>query len=187
MKRRRRGHDHRVVPSASGLITHGPLISMNGKVTTEWLKSGKRWCGVCNDEPYQDGRGTRRRRRRALAAGDECGSLRLQDGLPERPTAVRSEPKCTHRKLKPDCTHRPCDLRAGATLWKRALARRRHSAIIGLGPRPLLRLPAMANSDRAAISSSVATWDENGDPVRSLRTQKPARTATQLRIPLRPM
>ena len=30
------------------------------------------WRGVCRDEPYQDGRGTRRR---AFAAGDCCGSI----------------------------------------------------------------------------------------------------------------
>lgn len=29
-----------VVASASGLITHSPSISTNGKVTTVWLKSG---------------------------------------------------------------------------------------------------------------------------------------------------
>ena len=61
-----------VVPSGSGLTTHSPSISTDGKVTAVWLKSGNAGGGVFRDEPYQNGRRTRRR---AIAAGDDCGSI----------------------------------------------------------------------------------------------------------------
>ena len=62
-----------LVPSASGLTAHSPSISTDGKVTSVWLKSGNASRrGVFRDEPYQNGRGTRGR---AIAAGDDCGSI----------------------------------------------------------------------------------------------------------------
>ena len=60
-------------PSASGLITCGPVYF------DEWQSHDRVapirdriWHGVCRDEPYLDGHGTRRR---ALAAGDDCGPI----------------------------------------------------------------------------------------------------------------